>query len=346
MTEKKLNIILIGSTGAGKSTAANVIVNKDDEFKPIFKESSGSVSSTKGCQVEEVKMGDITYRIIDTIGIGDTSLSEQETLYKLGSLVQEIKEDGINQIFFVGNGRFTKETIEALRILSLVIFDKNVSNYTTILRTSFSDFRDSEKCDRDIQALRGENPDLTAVIDSVNGRVIHIDAPARRYLLTVLEIKKDWKESNKIIWTHLGAIKDKKYMPENIMKLNARIDEFLSVTEVRRRSIKTQIENLGKEFSEAKSESRKKEIEETIDNLKRELKLLEERAVGGAVKEHEKSLFNDLRENFAAHVGTSMELGERALPYGGAFVGGTVGVITGAAGGIFSSLYFILRGRK
>jgi len=83
------NILLIGRTGNGKSTLANVLINKNNNFEEVFKESASSVSETKGVQIEEVMEYDIKYRVIDTVGIGDTKMTLEQSLVKL---VYEDKE--------------------------------------------------------------------------------------------------------------------------------------------------------------------------------------------------------------------------------------------------------------
>jgi len=73
----KLNILLIGRSGRGKSTLANVVTNTNK-----FKESSGSASETKKIQSEEFtnEEDNTNYLIIDTPGIGDTKMSDNEVL--------------------------------------------------------------------------------------------------------------------------------------------------------------------------------------------------------------------------------------------------------------------------
>ena len=88
MTEKR-TIILIGSTGNGKSTIANVISDTNS-----FKESEEGVSETRSIDIKSFKIEseNIEYRIIDTIGIGDTRFSEREVLIRIAEAADAIKE--------------------------------------------------------------------------------------------------------------------------------------------------------------------------------------------------------------------------------------------------------------
>ena len=84
------NILLIGRTGGGKSTLANVLVNQfknNEPFREIFKESAGSVSQTKNIQVQEFLVNlredgteQVRYLVVDTAGFGDTQLTNKEIL--------------------------------------------------------------------------------------------------------------------------------------------------------------------------------------------------------------------------------------------------------------------------
>src|SRR5438045_7865314 len=121
------NIILIGRTGGGKSTLGNVLINKNDNFDEAFEESDGGASKTKKVEERtfEVNLNEdgsekIKYRVIDTIGLGDTNLTPQGVLIRLAEIADRVKKEGLNQILFVNKGRFTKEEIEAYDLLSSI----------------------------------------------------------------------------------------------------------------------------------------------------------------------------------------------------------------------------------
>lgn len=220
MTAKR-TILLIGRTGSGKSTIANVISNTNR-----FGESEYSVSQTRDIQIGHFKLrSDGTeYVIIDTIGIGDTKLSLQEVLGKLADASWAIK-DGLNQILFVTSERFTEAEVMAYDLLRTVIFDENVVKYTTIVRTKFPSFRKPEKCREDREKMLRENETMRDIVEGCK-KVIHVNNLTEEEDPR-LEARAD---SRLILRTYLRHCQDV-YKPSNLNELNERIGGYMTEKE-------------------------------------------------------------------------------------------------------------------
>ncbi|PKY51449.1 hypothetical protein RhiirA4_493895 [Rhizophagus irregularis] len=210
---KKLprKILLIGCTGSGKSTLANVLTSTNK-----FKESNYSISQTKTIQRCQFVEKEIIYEVIDTIGLNDTKLSREDILYKLAELARELK-DGLHQILLVNNGRFTEEEIQVYKILETVLFDENVKNYTTIVRTNFEKFENEEECQNNQRLLIEEKSRIMAIIKNCNF-FIHLDNPSN-------DISKR-KKSKVILLNHLNK-QIGVYRPSNLENLNERIMDYM-----------------------------------------------------------------------------------------------------------------------
>src|SRR6185312_5312184 len=225
-------ILLIGSTGSGKSTLANVLLGKKDEsgnFKEIFGESAGSVSETKKVQIEEFEKGSIRYRIVDTVGIGDTGMTRDVVLRKLALMGYSVR-DGLSQILFVTNGGITNEAKSTYDLLSKIIFDENIAEYTTVVRTGFVHFGDEKKCQEEKERVVEKNKILGELIEGGNG-IIYTDNPPVNVIkdeeLIILN-KKRRKASRKILLDHLENVcQDNIYKPNNLDDLNREIGRYM-----------------------------------------------------------------------------------------------------------------------
>ncbi|KLL02085.1 MAG: hypothetical protein MRERC_4c021 [Mycoplasmataceae bacterium RC_NB112A] len=278
-SDRVRNILLIGRTGSGKSTLANVLVNKNDKFEEIFKESTRSISETKQIQTEEFSVDiskdgqeKINYRVIDTIGFGDTQLSNKRVLELLQDLVPIIGDDGLNQILFVTDGRFTEKEIETYKLLESVLFDKNVVKYTTIVRVKFPEFEELNECDEDRKALREENEEMFRILK--NSKIIYADNPplVGRSLNKNKEIRE---ESNKRLLTYLATCQ-KIYHPANLTEFKRRIDDYRTKSEQleKEQSIRKQEEKLQSDIRAAQTkqqidlELNRRKFEQRLENTK------------------------------------------------------------------------------
>jgi GTP-binding protein EngB required for normal cell division len=167
------NIVIVGRTGGGKSTLSNVLTGTDD-----FEESGRSISVTKNFQKEGFEYNGKYFNVVDTIGVGDTKLSTKKVLYKVLDGIFSIPE-GISQILFVIDGRFTAEEAKIFNLLKGSIFDIfeiGILVYVTIVRTKFSNFKNKEECEADKNQLHNENENIAKIVRSCKD-VVYVDNP-------------------------------------------------------------------------------------------------------------------------------------------------------------------------
>ncbi|KAF0501602.1 P-loop containing nucleoside triphosphate hydrolase protein [Gigaspora margarita] len=235
-------------------------------------------------------MVNMNYRIIDTVGIGDTSLSLRTVLVEIAKGCKKVKK-GINQILFVCGERLTPEEIVAYDILRNILFDKqidkDITKYTTIVRTKFYNFENDEECESDIKSLLEEsNEAIVEVIESCNRRVVHLDIPplnikgeGKQNQININ--KKIRKEARKKLLNHLATCQDA-YRSESLHKINKRIDDLL-INE--NEKLKKQLET---------SQKKLEKLQEQLNNAtKREERLLteaSEEATGSFQKQINKAL--------------------------------------------------------
>ncbi|CAG8513010.1 15986_t:CDS:1 [Funneliformis mosseae] len=263
------NILLIGRTGGGKSTLANVISNTDE-----FGESGSSVSKTKRFQTKDFTWNGTKYRIVDTIGVGDTKNSEEEVLYMIGEAVHSMKK-GIKQVFVIIGGRFTKEEVETFDLLKKAIFESGITKYTTIVRTRFEDFENPEECNKDKENLKNENKKIFKLVDSCNDIVYVNNPPLSKRRLE--DNKKDRENSRKILLKYLNYCGDN-YKVDNWDNICVRVNDFMNV-----KNLKV------KEYEDIANASSLNVI--TENRIKREIKEMEKRVI-----EEVKEVRNQSRE--------------------------------------------------
>nr|CAG8534193.1 12731_t:CDS:1 [Entrophospora candida] len=206
---KTIKILLLGRKGSGKTTLANVINNTNNNTE----------KST------------YRYEIIDPEGIGDRRLTPQGILYKFADAAAATGgiKDGINQILFVTNGRFTEEEIETFETLQSIIFnDEDVFEYTTIIKTKFPVFEDDYECEKDYKDMISEDDKISRFVKSCK-KIIHVDNPpiTPRTKQVAEEIRE---ESGKILLEHLRTC-TKVYNPLNLYDLNNRIKDHTTNAE-------------------------------------------------------------------------------------------------------------------
>ncbi|GBC41414.2 kinase-like domain-containing protein [Rhizophagus irregularis DAOM 181602=DAOM 197198] len=226
------NILLVGRTGGGKSTLANVLTDTSN-----FKERAYAVSQTKNFKKIDFKWNEENFRVVDTIGVGGTKQSTENTLFKIAEGILSMPE-GLNHVLYVIDGRFTEEEISTFNMITDSIFKSGILDYVTIVRTKFSNFRDKRVCEVDIKKIREESKEnelIAEIINSCNG-FIHVDNPPidivkedddDDYEDRILANKNVRKKSRKKILDYLEEkYQDKRYKSENWDELCNKIVEY------------------------------------------------------------------------------------------------------------------------
>ncbi|CAJ0868641.1 4187_t:CDS:2 [Entrophospora sp. SA101] len=269
--KEKRTILIIGRTGGGKSALANVLSGTN-----YFKESSGSISKTRKADIQEYLIDGLLYKLIDTVGIGDTQLTTQEVLNELAEAAHSIK-DGLNQILFVASGRFTKEEVEAYDLLRAIIFDKNVIKNIIYI----------------------DNPPLYGRSKETN-KIIR-DESRKRLLLHLFTCKDIYKPKN------LDKLNERigEYMTEK-----ETLEKMINDMKEQHKEIDEKAKKAGEEFKnktkemEEKMRNDREEAEKKMENMKqvmkeKKLKLAEENyEIGEYMTEKEtlEKMINDMKE--------------------------------------------------
>ncbi|CAG8439289.1 4802_t:CDS:1 [Acaulospora morrowiae] len=225
------NILLIGITGAGKSTLANTISNTNR-----FQESEGSVSQTKTFQTENFNVGEINYRVVDTVGFADTGLSYKEITYRLAEAIH-IMKNGIKQVYVVIGG-FANEDIKTFEYAE-AIFGKDIFKYTTIVRTRFEDFENEDRCEEDRNKLKKENEIKNAkFFHWINScKIIYINTPPVGEKRSE-ENMRDREKSREKLLNHLKSCKGS-FKLNNWDKVCVKINDHMNVIRLNKLNEKT-----------------------------------------------------------------------------------------------------------
>ncbi|CAG8453681.1 14407_t:CDS:1 [Racocetra fulgida] len=229
--ETENNILLIGVAGSGKSTLANVISDTNK-----FYECDKWVGGTQQFKTIDFEWNGTKYRVVDTVGTGDTNLTRGEVLYKMGEAIHSMKK-GIKRIFVVIRSRLTNEAMEPFSYIQQIF--KKVDQHITIIRTGFEDFEDIEACEKDTNEIRNANNTMASILNKYN--IIYVNNPpeSKRRLENNRE---DREKSRKIIMSYLESCKEN-YKMENWDNVCVRINDLMNAKKWGERNNREKIVN-------------------------------------------------------------------------------------------------------
>uniref|UniRef100_A0AAX7U8T6 GTPase IMAP family member 8 n=1 Tax=Astatotilapia calliptera TaxID=8154 RepID=A0AAX7U8T6_ASTCA len=163
-TYTKVNVVLLGLAGTGKSASGNTILG---EKHFVSKPSSNSV--TTECQVEETKINDLHVRVIDTPDMFDDD-TEPSVRDKHVKRCKELCESELCVFVLVMHvSRFTDGERDILKKLENT-FGTKVKEQTVILFTRGDDLEEADMTLEDF--LRSCQPGLKEIIEKCNNRCV------------------------------------------------------------------------------------------------------------------------------------------------------------------------------